>query len=146
MTPRQIELFQESWNRVEPIAYTVARLFYLRLFELAPEARSVFKTSMSEQEDHLIESLTLLAERLDGCQPVVEGQSMRQAGYQPAGDYGKHIGQALTWALEQGLGQSFDKRVRDAWNEVYATYTEFIVAAALDAESAASDELQLVSV
>ena len=60
MTPRQVELVQQTWKQVEPIADTAARLFYRRLFEIAPEVRPLFKTSVSEQGDKLMKSLAVV--------------------------------------------------------------------------------------
>ena len=50
MTPQQIELVQSSFKKVVPIAGTAADLFYNRLFEIAPEVRSMFPQDLSEQK------------------------------------------------------------------------------------------------
>ena len=51
MTPQQIELVQTSFKKVVPIAGTAADLFYDRLFEIAPEVRSMFPQDLSRAEE-----------------------------------------------------------------------------------------------
>ena len=54
MTPQQIDLVQSSFKKVVPIAGTAADLFYDRLFEIAPEVRSMFPQDLSEQKKKLM--------------------------------------------------------------------------------------------
>ena len=54
MTPQQIELVQTSFKKVVPIAGTAADLFYDRLFEIAPEVRSMFPQDLTEQKKKLM--------------------------------------------------------------------------------------------
>jgi hypothetical protein len=49
VTPQQIRIVQESFNKVAPIAEVAADLFYARLFELDPSLRPMFKTDMKRQ-------------------------------------------------------------------------------------------------
>ena len=49
MTPNQIALVQTSFARVAPIAATAADLFYGRLFEVAPQVRSLFPEDLRER-------------------------------------------------------------------------------------------------
>ena len=58
MTPQQIELVQSSFKKVVPIAGTAADLFYDRLFEIAPEVRSLFPQDLSEQKTKLMAMLS----------------------------------------------------------------------------------------
>ncbi len=51
MTPQQIDLVQTSFKKVVPIAGTAADLFYDRLFEIAPEVRSLFPQDLGEQKE-----------------------------------------------------------------------------------------------
>ena len=49
MTPQQINLVQETFADVKPIAATAAELFYNRLFTLDPALRPLFKGEMGQQ-------------------------------------------------------------------------------------------------
>ena len=44
MRPDQIMLVQSTWEEVEPMAAKIGEIFYRRLFEAAPELRSMFTT------------------------------------------------------------------------------------------------------
>ncbi len=48
MTPEQVELVKSTWKMVLPIADTAADLFYGRLFELDPKARTLFGDDMAK--------------------------------------------------------------------------------------------------
>jgi hypothetical protein len=47
VTPQQIELVQSSFKKAVPIAGSAADLFHDRLFEIAPEVRSMFPQDLS---------------------------------------------------------------------------------------------------
>ena len=42
MTPKQISLIQQSWEKVLPIADKAADIFYTTLFEMDPSLTSLF--------------------------------------------------------------------------------------------------------
>jgi hemoglobin-like flavoprotein len=122
MTPRQIELVQESWAKVEPIADQAARLFYRRLFELAPEVRPLFTTSVAEQGEKLMKTLAVAVTSLNKLEtiiPVVEELGRRHNDYGALPEHYDTVAEALLWTLEQGLGKAFTDEVREAWTETY---------------------------
>jgi len=47
MTPDQVKLVQQSFSRVVPISDQAAVMFYDRLFEIAPQVKSMFPADMS---------------------------------------------------------------------------------------------------
>ena len=57
MTPQQVDLVQSSFAKVAPIAETAAGLFYNRLFEIAPQTKSLFHVDMAEQGRKLMTTL-----------------------------------------------------------------------------------------
>ena len=58
MNPEQIELVQESWEKVEPIADQAADIFYTTLFELDPSVEPLFSSDdMTEQGKKLMEMI-----------------------------------------------------------------------------------------
>ena len=59
VTPEEVELVQSSWAKVEPIADTAADLFYGRLFEIAPETKTLFPAEMVEQKKKLMQHLAM---------------------------------------------------------------------------------------
>lgn len=132
MTPRQIELVQSSWLQVEPISETAARLFYRRLFELAPEVRPLFKTAISEQGDKLMKTIAVAVaslKKLDTIVPVVEDLGRRHDDYGVEPAHYEVVAEALLWTLEQGLGEAFTDEVREAWGETYWTLAGVMIRA-----------------
>ena len=57
MTPDHVKLVQESFAKVAPIADQAAIMFYDRLFELAPEVKTMFPADMTEQHRRLMATL-----------------------------------------------------------------------------------------
>jgi nitric oxide dioxygenase len=83
MTPNQIKLVQTSFAQVAPIATTAADLFYGRLFETAPQVRSMFPEDLSEQKKKLMAMLgTVVAglNQLDTLMPAVCALGRRHGG------------------------------------------------------------------
>ncbi|MEI7871244.1 MAG: globin family protein [Alphaproteobacteria bacterium] len=122
MTPQQIELVQTSFKKVVPIAGAAADLFYGRLFEIAPEVRSMFPEEMKEQKIKLMSMLGTAVtnlHKLDTILPAVKALGERHKGYGVTAAHYAPVGAALLWTLEQGLGADFTSEVKAAWTETY---------------------------
>lgn len=122
MTPQQIELVQTSFKKVVPIAGAAADLFYGRLFEIAPEVRSMFPEDMKEQKIKLMSMLGTAVtnlHKLDTILPAVKALGERHKGYGVTAAHYAPVGAALLWTLEQGLGADFTSEVKAAWTETY---------------------------
>ena len=84
MTPEQITMVQSTWAKVLPIKDTAASLFYGRLFELDPELRPLFTTSIEEQGAKLMKMIDAAVGGLDDLPalvPVVQELGRRHIGY-----------------------------------------------------------------
>jgi hemoglobin-like flavoprotein len=124
MTPQQIELVQSSFRKVVPIAGTAADLFYNRLFEIAPEVRSLFPQDLSEQKKKLMGMLGTAVgslHELEEILPTVVDLGKRHKGYGVTAAHYAPVGAALLWTLEQGLGADFTPEVKAAWTDTYTT-------------------------
>ena len=124
MTPEQIALVQSSFKSVAPIASKAADLFYDRLFEIAPDVRSLFPADLSGQKVKLISMLATAVNnlhQLDGILPSVRDLGSRHRGYGVTAEHYTPVGAALLWTLEQGLGHAFTSDVKLAWAEAYST-------------------------
>jgi hemoglobin-like flavoprotein len=124
MTPAQVELVQQSFVKVRPIAYHAADLFYDRLFSIAPELRSLFPQDLSQQKKKLMQMLATAVANLHQLQkilPAVQALGLRHAGYGVTNKHYEIVGDALLWTLEQGLGPDFTPPVKKAWTETYVT-------------------------
>ncbi len=122
MTPEQIKLVQDSFNEVIPISDQAAELFYGRLFSQNPQFKALFSGDMKDQGKKLMQHLNMVVRglnKLDQIVPAVQslGRKHVEYGVQPE-DYAA-VGEALIWTLEQGLGRSFTREVREAWLAAY---------------------------
>ncbi len=122
MTPAQVELVQESFRKVVPIAGKAAEMFYDRLFEIAPETRPLFRMDLTSQYDKLVQMLVWVVANLrqiDSILAAVEELGRRHARYEVEPEHYDRVGEALIWTLEKGLGPAFTPEVRDAWIAAY---------------------------
>jgi len=122
ITATQIKLVQDSFARVAPIADQAAEIFYSKLFEYDPSLRKLFKNDMSEQGRKLMATLGVAVKSLtdlNGLVPVLQKLAERHVDYGvKAQDY-TPVGNALLFALKQGLGDDFTPDVREAWVETF---------------------------
>ena len=122
MTPRQIALVQGSWKDVLAVSQTAAQLFYLRLFEVDPSLRPMFRGELREQGRKLIAMMSVAVNglaRLETLLPVIEALGRRHAGYGVKDEHYATVAAALLWALEQALGGRFTPDVKGAWTAAY---------------------------
>jgi hemoglobin-like flavoprotein len=135
MTPQQIKLVQMSFAKVVPIAATAADLFYSRLFEIAPEVRPMFPDDLSEQKKKLMAMLGTVVQglsRLEMLLPAVKMLGRRHAEYGVTAAHYAPVGAALIWTLEQGLGEEFTAKVKDAWTAAFTTLATTMITASGD--------------
>ncbi len=114
MNQSQIDLVQESFAKVAPIAETAAELFYRRLFELDPTLSKLFKGDMRQQGDKLMTMIAAAVRGLndlDKLVPVVRQLGVRHSGYGvQVKDYAT-VGTALLWTLwRRGLAVSLPQK------------------------------------
>jgi nitric oxide dioxygenase len=133
MTPDQVKAIQDSFGKVKPIADQAAALFYGRLFEIAPEAKPLFRGDMTEQGRKLMATLAAVVHGLDNLEAVLPAASALAKGHVgygvKAADYAP-VGAALLWTLEKGLGDQWTPELAAAWGEAYTVLSEFMIAEA----------------
>lgn len=133
MTPRQIQLVQDSWAKVLPISDQAAELFYGRLFELEPSYRRLFTTDQKEQGRKLMQMINVAVNglpKLDTIVPAVEDLGRRHLDYDVTEEMYDTVGAALLWTLDKGLGDAFTPEVKEAWTETYNTLADVMKSAA----------------
>jgi len=136
MTPRQTMLVQTSFAQVAPIADQAAALFYGRLFEVAPQLRSLFHGDMQAQGAKLMAAMTMVVDDLgtiEAIAPAVQTLAKRHVSYGVVAEHYDTVGATLLWTLEQGLGAAFTPEVRAAWVAAYAALADMMVTAAYGA-------------
>lgn len=126
MTPELIDLVQNSFAKIKPIAPQAGALFYKNLFQLAPELRPLFREDVSDQGRKLMDMLAVAVGMLRQPQRLkeaVEQLGTRHAAYGVKEEYFKPVGEALLLTLEQGLGNDFTPQVKLAWATLYKELT-----------------------
>src|SRR5574341_1533597 len=120
MNAQQIELVQASFEMVRPIADQAAETFYQRLFEIAPDYRSLFKNNMKRQGAMLMSTLGLAVGSLNNLEailPAVRALGKRHAGYGVTAEDYQPVADAFLWTLNYYLVEDFTPELEDAWVE-----------------------------
>lgn len=139
MTPDQIDLVQQSFQQVKPIANEAAALFYGRLFEIAPEVRPMFKGDVSEQGRKLMATLSVVVNGLKSPEtilPAIKALAVKHVAYGVTEAHYAPVGAALLWTLEQGLDDAFTPEVEEAWAAAYGLLSGVMIDAAATASAA----------
>ena len=137
-SPRQIRLVRESFESVREDSDAVVLLFYGRLFEMAPQVRSLFKIEIREQARKLLDMLTAMVDGLDRFEelrPVLAELGRKHAGYNVQPEHYQVLVTALMWAFGQALGMEFDRETRAAWEHLLSTVSAVMLEGAATAES-----------
>ncbi len=133
MTPDQISNVQDSFSKVAPIRDVAAKIFYDRLFEIAPEVKPMFKGDMTEQGAKLMATLGAVVNGLrdlDKIVPVAQKLAIGHVEYGVKAEHYTPVGEALIYTLEQGLGDAFTADVKEGWVAAYTTLSSVMIDAA----------------
>jgi nitric oxide dioxygenase len=140
MTPDQVQLVQQSFSKVVPIADQAAILFYDRLFEIAPQVKAMFPADMTEQRKKLIGMLAAVVNGLGDLPsilPAASALAKRHVAYGAKAEHYPVVGAALLWTLEKGLGDGWTPDVAAAWTTAYGTLSGFMISEAYGSAQAA---------
>lgn len=122
LSPRQIQLVQSSFRKVEPIADKAAQIFYNKLFEYDPSLRRLFKGDMTQQGRKLMSLLKVAVNGLNDLGklvPALQDLADRHIQYGVQVEDYTPVGNALLYTLKTGLGNDFTPEHREAWIAVY---------------------------
>ena len=122
MTPDQMLLLRMSFVTVMDRKAEAGRLFYDRLFAIAPELRPMFKGDMNAQAHKFIEMLAIIVGLLNN--PTELSQTLthlahRHRAYGVHDEHFEKVGVALIWALGRTLGDAFTPELEKAWRDLY---------------------------
>ena len=140
ITPRQIDLVQESAAAVDHVLEPFAAAFYDRLFQEHPAVRPMFPTDPEVQATKLAAELrrivgALLAPERFAKQVRSLGARHQAYGAQPA--HYAAVGAVLLATFADQLGDAFTPELHDAWAAAYGT----IAALMIEAQEAAALEM-----
>lgn len=132
MNQQTVNLLQESWKKVEPIAPQAAALFYQNLFSADPSLRVLFKGDIEEQGRKLMQMIGVAVDKLNDQEtlvPALQSLAKRHVGYGVQESHYATVGAALLKTLGQGLGEDFTPPVKDAWAGAYSFMAEVMIVA-----------------
>jgi hemoglobin-like flavoprotein len=135
MNPNQVDLIRDSFVQMLVDSERSARLFYGRLFELAPETRRLFKGDMAEQGRQLIEALARIVtglSRLDAMLPELRKLAARHVRYGVEDRHYSIVGDALQHVVTVYGGPDADPAMLQAWKVAYALVAGAMIEAAND--------------
>src|SRR6266508_1772233 len=104
MDAKQIQQVQRTFEqRVRPIAQEAGEMMYLRLFEMEPSLKPLFKGDIKRQGEMLMTAIGLAIQSLDQpdkMKAATKELGLRHYGYGVQPGYYNIFGAALMWALE----------------------------------------------
>lgn len=135
---QQAKLVQTSFSSILPQADATAKLFYERLFTIAPEVIPLFKSDLTQQPRKFMNTLQVAVNSLTNLPELlstVQGLGRRHESYEVTEEQYKPLGEALIWTLEKQLGEDFTPEVRQAWIFVYTLLSSIMAETAKSGSS-----------
>jgi hemoglobin-like flavoprotein len=135
----QVELLEQSFEKVKPKATEFAASFYNHLFTDYPAAKPLFEhVNMSEQQGKLLKSLVLVVENLrkpDTLSQALKGLGSRHVSYGTLSEHYPLVGSTLLKTFEEYLGSDWTPEVKQAWSDAYGAITEIMLEGAKETEA-----------
>ncbi|WP_375506273.1 globin family protein, partial [uncultured Nostoc sp.] len=120
-----IELLEQSFERIKPCADEFVASFYENLFAAYPEVKPLFaNTEMEKQQKKLLNALVLVVENLrnpSALSPLLNSLGARHVGYGSLPKQYPAIGKALLLTFEQYLHDDWTPELKKAWADAYST-------------------------
>ena len=135
MDANQVNLIRDSFVQILLDSDAAARLFYNRLFELAPDTRPLFQNDMAEQGRHLISALAKIVTGLSSLDVMLPGLCKLAERHVDYGVEDRHYadaGNALLHMVTAHGGLAIDSVTVQAWKTAYALLTDVMIAASND--------------
>ena len=129
MTPEQVQIIKLTFVQVMSNKDHVGRMFYDRLFAIAPETRPMFKGDIDAQSRKLMDTLALAIGMLRDMPALVatlQALATRHTAYGVRDEHYDKVGEALLWTLEKGLGAAFTPEARTAWAALYGAVAKIM--------------------
>jgi len=135
MDANQVNLIRDSFVQILLDSDAAARLFYNRLFELAPDTRPLFQNDMAEQGRHLISALAKIVTGLSSLDVMLPGLCKLAERHVDYGVEDRHYavaGNALLHMVTAHGGLAIDSVTVQAWKTAYALLADVMIAASND--------------
>lgn len=147
MTPKQITLVQEAWQKIKPISSKAAEIFYNTLFEMDPPLKSLFKSNIKEQGSKLITMLDAAIKLLDEpekLQVTIKKLQAKNIVYKLNKSHYDVVESAFIKTLEVCLGTSFTVTLKKAWISVNKQFLNNVLVNTFINTSIVNDNTQMI--
>lgn len=135
------DVVRRTWARAAAAHVDMTRLFYGRLFIIAPETRALFRKDVDQQGRKLVATLGFVIDHLADeatLLPAARELAIRHLDYDVKKEHYTAVGSSLLWTLEELLGSDFTDEVKSAWSEVYRRIETVMTDAAYPSEAPAN--------
>lgn len=123
---------QKTWRELEIAPDQTAKVFYARLFAIAPDSAALFAAAdMRAQREKLMLTLRHIVSNLSDQQMFsheLQELGRRHQAYGVRPEHYTVVGEALLYTLEAALGPAFSPPVRAAWSAAYQLIAEYMQA------------------
>ncbi|PPS43334.1 globin family protein [Chroococcidiopsis sp. TS-821] len=134
----QVEVLEQSFERVKPYANEFAASFYNNLLTDYPQLQPLFaKTDMQQQHQKLIMSLILVIGNLRNpeiLKVTLQNLGARHVSYGTLQQHYPMVGAALLKTFESYLGTDWTPEVKQAWTDAYEVLANMMLEGAQLAE------------
>ena len=130
MTDRNILIIKNTWSYVIIQSDLAGKMFYEKLFELAPALKPMFTSDTEQQAKKLMDMITFMVTNLQTMEEIqtqIEALAKRHATYGTRVEHYIPVGKALIWVLEQTLGELWDEETEKAWMDVYGVWSASMI-------------------
>ena len=132
-----IQRVQSSFAKVAPISDAAAKIFYDRLFEVAPQVRPMFKGPIEAQGRKLMTTLGVVVNGLRDMEkilPVASDLAVQHVEYGVRPEHYETVGDCLIHTLHQGLCDEMTPELEQAWVAAYTALSGAMISAAYGAD------------
>jgi nitric oxide dioxygenase len=129
ITDKQIFLVKNSWC-CSTNAEKAGKLFYGRLFEVAPGMRHHFHDDIKFQARKLFNMVHLIVTRLhklDEMMDELKSLAHRHNRYGAEPAHYQVVGECLLWTLEKVIGDKWNDETREAWAALYGELADAMI-------------------
>ena len=127
----QVELLEQSFEKIKPQANEFVVSFYHNLFTDYPAAKPLFAhTDMEKQGQKLLQSLVFVIENLrkpNELTNALEGLGARHVKYGALPEHYPLVGASLLKTFEVALGADWTPTIKQAWVDAYGAITEIML-------------------
>jgi hemoglobin-like flavoprotein len=123
ITPAQVQAVQSTFRALQPSMNAISTTFFERLFEVAPDVQSLFKTDLDIQAEIFTTMLTVVIDGLDRLETIphiLHYLGKRHAGYGVHSEHYALAGSIFLTVLQNAAGESFSPEAKAAWAQTYS--------------------------